>query len=110
MSYIQSFLSSSIQLHISWILILAVLYIVIHQYRHKPLNRIIDIYLKEGRAPFNLTQLLNFLEQSPSMVDRIISITLKARFNIPHWDIALRKQMETNEEIFHHFAYELLET
>lgn len=45
MSYIQSFLSSSIQLHISWILILAVLYIVIHQYRHKPLNRIIDIYL-----------------------------------------------------------------
>ena len=45
MSYLQSFFSSSIQLHISWVIILAVFYIVIHQYRHKPFNRIIDIYL-----------------------------------------------------------------
>lgn len=44
MDKIHAFFSSTIQLHISWVIFLGLLYIVIHQYRHKPLNRILDIY------------------------------------------------------------------
>jgi hypothetical protein len=44
MDKINAFLSSTIHLHIIWVILIGVLYVVIHQYRHKPLNRILDIY------------------------------------------------------------------
>lgn len=65
-------------------------------------------YLKEGKLPLNLTQLLDVLNQSPSVADQIISISLKARFKTPDWQSALREKLESQNEIFHHFAHELL--
>lgn len=44
MEKINAFLSSTIQLHILWVILIGFLYVIIHQYRHKSLNRILDIY------------------------------------------------------------------
>lgn len=44
MEKINTILSSTIQLHILWIIFIGFLYVIIHQYRHKPMNRILDIY------------------------------------------------------------------
>lgn len=45
MTYIHDFFSSTIQLNIFSVIVVALLYIVIHNYRHKPFNRFLDIYL-----------------------------------------------------------------
>ncbi|MDT3959110.1 M50 family metallopeptidase [Staphylococcus kloosii] len=44
MEKINTILSSTIQLHILWVIFIGCLYVIIHQYRHKPMNRILDIY------------------------------------------------------------------
>ena len=44
MEKINAFFSSTIQLHIIWVILIGFLYVIIHQYRHKPINRILDIY------------------------------------------------------------------
>lgn len=44
MEKINTLFSSTIQLHILWVILLGLLYIIIHYYRHKPVNRILDIY------------------------------------------------------------------
>jgi len=60
--------------------------------------------------PLSLTDLLDKMDDSSSQADRIMAATLKYRLNLPNWRETLRRQMATNEELFHHFAYELLET
>ena len=45
MSYLQSFFSSVIQLNLYWVVFIALIYILIHSYRNKPINQILDIYL-----------------------------------------------------------------
>lgn len=45
MTKIQAFLSSTIQLNLIWVLIIALIYIIIHTYRYKSVNQILDIYL-----------------------------------------------------------------
>ncbi|MDK9862704.1 M50 family metallopeptidase [Staphylococcus equorum] len=45
MTKIHEFFSSAIQLNLYWVMIIALLYIIIHNYRNKPINRILDIYL-----------------------------------------------------------------
>lgn len=42
---IQAFFSSTIQLNLIWVLIIALIYIIIHTYRYKSVNQILDIYL-----------------------------------------------------------------
>lgn len=76
----------------------------------RPLDEKLRLYLKRNHPSLTLEELLNKMEHSSSVVDQIIALTFKARLNMPHWRNSLRKQMESNEEIFHHFAYELLET
>lgn len=45
MSYLQSFFSSLIQLNLYWVVLIALIYVLIHSYRTKPINQILDIYL-----------------------------------------------------------------
>ncbi len=45
MTLLNNFLNTSIQLHILWILFIALAYIVIHNNRLKPVNQFLDIYL-----------------------------------------------------------------
>ncbi len=66
-------------------------------------------YLKWGGVPLNLTQLLDAMAQSSSRADQIISLAMKAQLKTPDWRHTLREKLESEEEIFHHFAHELLE-
>lgn len=68
------------------------------------------VYLKEGHAPLSLTELLDKMSQSSIQGDQIVAIALKYRLNLPNWRDSLREQLSSKKEIFHHFAYELLET
>ncbi len=67
-------------------------------------------YLKSGRLPYTLGQLLTAMQHSSSLADQIVSIGLKARLKTPDWKEALRMKLEGGEEIFQHFAKELLES
>lgn len=67
-------------------------------------------YIKTGGVPLNLTQLLDVMANSPSTADQVISIAMKAHLKTPDWRYTLREKLEGEEEIFHHFANELLET
>ncbi|GAB4237099.1 MAG: MFS transporter [Chlamydiales bacterium] len=60
----------------------------------------------------SLSALLDQMEQAPSLADRIIALTVKYQLDFPQWRNSLKQQMlkNANEEMFHHFAYELLET
>ncbi|MBI3900910.1 MAG: hypothetical protein HY324_02010 [Chlamydiia bacterium] len=67
-------------------------------------------YLKSGGIPLNLTQLLDRLSSSASRADQIISLAMKAQLKTPDWRSLLKTKLAGNEEIFHHFATELLES
>jgi len=75
-----------------------------------PLEEKMRAYRRGGRTPLSLTELLDRLDQSPSVADQIMSAMLQYRLNLPHWRESVRQQMPENKEIFHHFAYELLES
>ena len=49
------------------------------------------------------------LENSPSLINKIIASRFKAQYNIAHWRKDLIKNMTDAKEPFHIFAYELLE-
>lgn len=70
----------------------------------------IQAYLKGGRSPLSLTDLLDKMSRSSMHSDQIMAAALKYQLNLPLWRDSLRRQMATHEEIFHHFAYELLDT
>lgn len=74
-----------------------------------PLEEKIYPYEHGGGELLSLTALLDKMEESASRADRFLAAAMKHRLNIPNWRESLRKQMASNEEIFHHFAYELLE-
>lgn len=57
----------------------------------------------------SLSELLDKMSISPMAGDQIIAIAFKYRLDIPGWRESLRKQLASKEEMFHHFAYELLE-
>ncbi len=67
------------------------------------------LYLKDGGIPLNLTQLLDAMAHFPSRADQIISLAMKAQLKTPDWRLMLQEKIESSEEIFHHFAHELLE-
>lgn len=75
-----------------------------------PKEERLNAYLKSGRTPLSLSDLLDKMSRSSMRGDQIMAAALKYRLDIPNWRDSLRRQMATNEEIFHHFAYELLET
>ncbi len=67
-------------------------------------------YLRAGGRQLSLSELLDILSESSSQLDQIIAAMFKHRLNMPNWRSTLIRQLNSNEEIFHHFAYELLET
>lgn len=66
-------------------------------------------YVKSGNKPLKLNDLLNKLSESSAQIDQIIAATMKYHLDLPNWRESLRQQMSRQDEIFHHFAYELLE-
>lgn len=56
-----------------------------------------------------LPELLDKLECSPALFDKIVATRLKAKLEMPDWRQNLRKQMKQSSESFHQFAYEMLE-
>ncbi len=57
----------------------------------------------------SLSELLDTMEHSACKLDVILAFMFKYRMDLPNWRTSLRKQMASKEEIFHQFAYELLE-
>ena len=57
-----------------------------------------------------LSELLAKLDESPSLLDKVVAIRLKAKLQMPNWRLQLREQMKRSNETFHQYAYELLET
>lgn len=74
-----------------------------------PQNEKISAYVKTGHRPLSLSELLDKMSESATQIDGIIAATLKYHLNLPNWRESLRQQMLQQDEIFHHFAYELLE-
>ncbi len=56
-----------------------------------------------------LAELLDKLQRSPALFDKIVACRLKAKLQMPGWRQTLRDQMKQSDESFHQFAYELLE-
>lgn len=64
----------------------------------------------QGDYPkLTLSELLDKLERSPALFDKIVATRLKAKLKSPGWRKNLREQMKESDESFHQFAYELLE-
>ncbi|MDR3623927.1 MAG: hypothetical protein P4L16_02170 [Chlamydiales bacterium] len=75
----------------------------------RPLTEKLKFYKKRIKL-VSLEELLDLLENAPSCAKQIIALTLKAKLNLSGWRESLQKRMETKDELFHHFAYELLES
>lgn len=75
-----------------------------------PYEEKIRAYAKSGHKPLKLNNLLDKMSGSSAQIDRIIAATMKYHLNLPNWRESLRQQMLRQDEIFHHFAYELLDS
>ena len=63
----------------------------------------------QGDFPnLTLPELLDKLERSPTLFDKIVATRLKAKLQMPGWRQNLLLQMQHSDETFHQFAYELL--
>lgn len=58
----------------------------------------------------SIEELLEVLSDSPSLCDQVAAFALYSQLNLKGWREKLKDKMQANEEIFNHFAYELLET
>lgn len=67
-------------------------------------------YVKSGHRALSLNNLLDKMSESSAQIDQIIAATMKYHLDLPNWRESLRQQMSRQDEIFHHFAYELLES
>lgn len=61
-------------------------------------------------APLSLEELIDWMGHSSSLCDQVASFAQASAMNLAGWKEKLKSRMQNNEEIFHHFAYELLET
>ncbi len=75
-----------------------------------PYKEKIRAYEKTNHQPLILNDLLDKMSKSSAQIDQIIAVTIKYHLNLPNWRECLRKQMSRQDEIFHHFAYELLDS
>ncbi len=75
-----------------------------------PYQEKIRAYSKSGHQPLSLNKLLDKMSESSAQIDHIIAATMKYHLNLPNWRESLRQQMSRQDEIFHHFAYELLDS
>lgn len=75
----------------------------------RPLSVKLQFLEKKMKGRLTLQELLTKLEQSSSLLDQITAAAYKAQEGLANWRQDLRKQMDHNEELFYHFAFELLE-
>lgn len=75
-----------------------------------PYEEKIRTYEKTNHKALNLNALLDKMSESPAQIDQIIAATMKYHLDLPNWRESLRQQMSRQDEIFHHFAYELLDS
>lgn len=75
-----------------------------------PFEDKIRAYEKGGHRPLSFNDLLDIMNDSSAEIDRIISATVKYHLDLPHWRESLRQQMSRHDEVFHNFAYELLDS
>jgi hypothetical protein len=75
-----------------------------------PLKEKMNFCLKNTDTEMSITEVLEKMETTPNTLDKILAATWKYRLDLPNWRASLRKHCASQEEIFHHFAYELLET
>jgi hypothetical protein len=65
----------------------------------------------QGDYPkLTLFELLEKLDESPSLFDKVVALRLKVKLQMPNWRRQLREQMKQSDETFHQYAYELLES
>ena len=57
-----------------------------------------------------LRDLLKILQTSSSIANKIVAFTLMKQLNFEDWRSELKRERDKGEEVFKHFAYELLET
>lgn len=57
-----------------------------------------------------LSELLDKLDDSPLLFDKVVAVRLKTQLQMPNWRKELRELMKHSDETFHQYAYELLET
>ncbi len=74
-----------------------------------PLQEKLITCLNKQPKVLSLTELLDRMNESSAQIDRIVAVALKYKLNLSNWKESLRQQMSSEDEIFHHFAYELLE-
>lgn len=74
-----------------------------------PYQEKMQAYIKSSHKNLTLNELLNKMSESSAQIDQIIAATMKYHLDLPNWRESLRQQMSRQDEIFHHFAYELLE-
>ena len=73
-----------------------------------PYEEKIRHYVK-SHQPWSLISLLDKMSESSAQIDQIIAAAMKYHLDLPNWRASLRQQMSKQDEIFHHFAYELLD-
>lgn len=66
-------------------------------------------YTKLGYPVCSLYELLDRLSHSPLQLDQVIAAAYMHRLKVPQWEESLKRQMDSNEKLFNHFAIELLE-
>ncbi len=75
-----------------------------------PYEEKIRFYEKKIFEPLTLNDLLDKMGESSAQIDQIIVAAMRYHLNLPNWRESLRQQMSRQDEIFHHFAYELLDS
>lgn len=75
-----------------------------------PYEEKIRSYAKSNINPLNLNDIIEKMSSSSAQIDQIIAATMKYHLNLPNWRESLRQQMSRQDEIFYHFAYELLDS
>lgn len=75
----------------------------------RPIEEKLKIYIKRNLKVATLEELLDILEQGASSAAKLVALTIKAQRRTPAWKESLRRHIMSGDEIFYHFAYELLE-
>lgn len=75
-----------------------------------PLKEKLRFCVKYTDTTLELPEMLKELEGKANTLELVLALTWMYRLDVPEWRTALRKHIITQEEAFHRFTYELLET
>jgi ATP/ADP translocase/HEAT repeat protein len=75
-----------------------------------PPSEVLRKYVEGRKRVMDLPELLKKLSRSSSPVNRIVSVTLMKEFDEPEWKDVLLSLFSSHEEIFRHFARELIDS